>query len=275
MADILDTTMTDYYNKKTIWITGASGGIGQAMAKALANAGARLILSAPEQDTELLTQLAQDCGNGEEHEVVVFDLTSQASIDAAADQVLNQGIDVDILVNNAGMTHRSQILETNIQIDRTLMEINYLGPLALTKRILPGMIERGGGQIVVISSVLGLIATPQRSAYIAAKHAMTGFYEALRSEVADQGIDITLVFPGFVKTDIAKNAFTGDGGRHGQADPGQENAMTPEVFAEKVIRGVSARKERMLIAGKEKILVYLTRLSPALVSQIVRRVKVT
>lgn len=267
--------MTDYYNKKTIWITGASGGIGQAMAKALANAGARLILSAPEQDKELLTQLAKDCSNGEEHEVVAFDLTSQASIDEAADRILNHGIDVDILVNNAGMTHRSQILETNIQIDRRLMEINYLGPLALTKRILPGMIQRGRGQVVVISSVLGLIATPQRSAYIAAKHAMTGFYEALRSEVSNQGVDITLVFPGFVKTDIAKNAFTGDGGRHGQADPGQENAMTPEVFVEKVLKGVSARKERMLIAGKEKILVYLTRLSPALVSQIVRRIKVT
>ena len=267
--------MTQHYNKKTIWITGASGGIGQALAQAMAQAGARLIVSAPEQDTEALNALLEACQNGEAHLSVPFDLTSQASIDAAADQVLNQGIEVDILVNNAGMTHRSQILDTDIKVDRTLMEINYLGPLALTKRVLPGMVARGAGQIVVISSVLGLIATPQRSAYIAAKHAMTGFYEALRSEVANQGIDITLVFPGFVKTDIAKNAFTGDGGRHGHADPGQENAMTPEVFAQKVMSGVSARKERLLIAGKEKVLVYLTRLSPALVSQIVRRIRVT
>lgn len=267
--------MTQHYNKKTIWITGASGGIGQALAKAMAQAGARLIVSAPEQDAEALNTLLEACHNGEEHLSVPFDLTSQASIDTAADQVLDQGIELDILVNNAGMTHRSQILDTDIKVDRTLMEINYLGPLALTKRVLPGMIQRGRGQIVVISSVLGLIATPQRSAYIAAKHAMTGFYEALRSEVANQGIDITLVFPGFVKTDIAKNAFTGDGGRHGQADPGQENAMTPEVFVEKVLKGVRARKERLLIAGKEKVLVYLTRLSPALVSQIVRRIRVT
>lgn len=267
--------MTDYYNKKTIWITGASGGIGQAMAKALASAGARLILSAPEQDTEALNTLLGYCANGETHRVISFDLTSQSSIDGAADQILNQGIEVDILVNNAGMTHRSQILDTDIKVDRTLMEINYLGPLALTKRLLPGMIERGRGQIVVISSVLGLIATPQRSAYIAAKHAMTGFYEALRSEVANQGIDITLVFPGFVKTDIAKNAFTGSGGRHGQADPGQEAAMAPEVFVDKVLKGVRRRQERLLIAGKEKILVYLTRVSPALVSQIVRRIRVT
>lgn len=267
--------MTDYFHNKTVWITGASGGIGQALARAIAPRGARLILSAPPQDKDVLKTLLEACNNGQSHLIVEFDLTSQSSIDEAADQVLNQGINVDILVNNAGMTHRSQIIETDIRVDRTLMEINYLGPLALTKRVLPGMVQRGAGQIVVISSVLGLIATPQRSAYIAAKHAMTGFYEALRSEVSRQGIDITLVFPGFVKTDIAKNAFTGDGGCHGQADPGQEHAMTPDHFAEVVLQGVEKKKGRMLIAGKEKILVYLTRLSPALVSQIVRRIRVT
>lgn len=267
--------MSSHYKNKSIWITGASGGIGAALAKGLSAKGARLILSAPKQHLGQLYSVIAGCQNGQEHLVMPFDLTSLEDINRAADEVLNSGNHIDILINNAGMTHRSLIMETDIQVDRTLMEVNYLGPLALTKRVLPDMVKQGGGQIVVISSVLGLIATPQRSAYIAAKHAMTGFYEALRSEVADKGIDITLVFPGFVKTDIAKNAFTGSGGRHGKADPGQENAMSPEVFAARVIRGVSARKERMLIAGKEKILVYLTRLSPALVSQIVRRIRVT
>ncbi|MDF1761888.1 MAG: SDR family oxidoreductase [Oleibacter sp.] len=267
--------MSNHYKNKSIWITGASGGIGRALAKGLAAQGARLILSAPLMDTEALHSLIAECQNGQEHRAVPFDLTSLDDINRAADEVLSSNSRINILINNAGMTHRSLIMDTDIQIDRILMEINYLGPLALTKRVLPGMVKQGAGQIVVISSVLGLIATPQRSAYIAAKHAMTGFYEALRSEVSAKGIDITMVFPGFVKTDIAKNAFTGSGGRHGKADPGQENAMTPESFAARVIRGVSARKERLMIAGKEKILVYLTRLSPALVSQIVRRIRVT
>ena len=267
--------MNNYYKNKTIWITGASGGIGNALAKELSAAGARLILSAPTGDLAALHILASECTNGHEHFVVTFDLTSADEINQAVDKVLKQHSRVDILINNAGMTHRSQIIDTEISVDRTLMEINYLGPLTLVKRLLPRMVSQGGGQVIVISSVLGLIATPQRSAYIAAKHAMTGFYEALRAEMSDKGIDVNLVFPGFVKTDIAKNALTGKGEHYGKSDPGQENSMTPEEFSRRLLHGVSTGKKRMIIAGKEQILVHLNRLSPMLVSQIVRRIGVT
>jgi dehydrogenase/reductase SDR family member 7B len=255
---------------KVVWITGASRGIGAALAVELARHGARLVLSAPESERASLEQTQQRCQGGG-HQLIAFDLAQPAQI-AEAHQRAGH---VDILINNAGITHRSKILETSLEVDRRVLEVNYFGPIALTKLVAADMVRHGGGQVVAIASVLGLIATPQRSAYIAAKHAMNGFYEALRAETADQGILVTLVFPGFVNTEISTHALTGDGGKHGKQDPGQANAMTPEDLAKRVVAGVLAGKQRMLIAGKERALVYLNRFAPSLVSRIVRKVAVT
>lgn len=260
---------------KVVWITGASRGIGAALAEAFAQQGARLVLSAPAGERAGLEETRQRCPSPDRHHLVCFDLTQPDDIAGAQRRALEAVGRIDILVNNAGMTHRSRLLETSLEVDRRIMEVNYFGPVALTKLVVPDMIRRGGGQVVAIASVLGLIATPQRSAYIAAKHALNGFFEALRTETADLGIDVTLVFPGFVNTDISAHALTGDGGTYGKQDAGQAKAMSPEELARRVVAGVSAREARLLIAGKEKALVYLGRFSPALVSQIVRRVAVT
>jgi short-subunit dehydrogenase len=260
---------------KVVWITGASRGIGAALAEEFARKGARLVLSAPAGEVAGLEQTRQRCASPPRHHLIPFDLTRPEEIAAAHHGALELAGRIDILVNNAGMTHRSRLLDTSLDVDRRIMEVNYFGPVALTKLVVPEMIRRGGGQVVAIASVLGLIATPQRSAYIAAKHAVNGFFEALRTETAEQGIDVTLVFPGFVNTEISAHALTGDGGTHGRQDPGQASAMSPEALARRVVAGVSAREPRLLIAGKEKLLVYLGRFSPALVSQVVRRVAVT
>lgn len=260
---------------KIVWITGASRGIGAALAMEFADKGARLVLSAPFSEMQGLETTRACCASPAEHLLLPFDLTQADQIAAAQAEVYAKLGKIDILVNNAGITHRSRILETSVDVDRRIMEVNYFGPVTLAKHVVPQMVRQGGGQVVVISSVLGLIATPQRSAYIAAKHALTGFFEALRAETAEQGIKVTLVFPGFVNTDISAHALTGDGGIYGKRDPGQLSAMSPQTLARRAVSGIIAGKPRLLIAGKERALVYLGRLAPWLLSMIVRRVSVT
>lgn len=259
---------------KIVWITGASRGIGAALAEEYASHGARLILSAPDSESAGLEQTRQRCKHAGQHHIIPVDLTQPDEIDTAFIAAIAAAGRIDILINNAGITHRSQILETSMSVYRRVMEVNFFGPVTLTKRVLPEMIRQGGGQIVVISSVNGLVPTPHRAAYCAAKHAITGWSESLRAETAEQDISVSVVFPGFVKTDIALHALTGDGGKFGKQGA-QANAMSAEELARRVVAGVVDHQQRLLVGGKELALVYLGRFSPSLVSQIVRRVAVT
>lgn len=264
---------------QVVWITGASRGIGAELAQAFAAQGARLILSAPETErpglerTMALCQLAM--ATPDACRIEVFDLTRSDDIALAHARVQASGWQVDVLVHNAGITHRSMALETRIDVDRQVMAVNYFGPLELTKLVAPDMVRRGRGSIVAVASVLGLIATPHRSAYIAAKHALHGFFEALRTETLDQGIHVMLAYPGFVNTDISVHALTAQGGIHGKQDPGQSNAMSPQRVAQAIVDGLIQRRPRLLIAGKEGWLVLLQRFAPGLVTRIVRRVATT
>ena len=266
----------DALHDKVVWITGASRGIGAALASEFARYGARVVLSAPEAEREALHHAKSLCQQAGRHWIVPLDLARSDSLHAAWEQVRNVAGRVDILVHNAGITQRARALDTAPDVDRYLMEVNYFGAVELTKIVLPHMIRHSaGGQVVVISSVLGLVATPERSAYIAAKHALTGFFEALRTEVTEAGIGITLVFPGFVDTDMARHALKGDGQPYGHKDAGMTRGMTAAALAAQVIPAVAARKELVVVAGREKALLWLERVSPGLVSQIVRRVKLT
>lgn len=264
---------------QVVWITGASRGIGAELAKAFAAHGARLILSAPESERPGLDKTAAICQGlnvkGGTCHIETFDLASSEEVERAYARVKSSGWQVDVLVHNAGITHRSMALETSLDVDRKIMAVNYFGPLQLTKLVAPDMIRRGHGGIVAVASVLGLIATPHRSAYIAAKHAMHGFFEALRTETMGQGLHVMLAYPGFVNTDISMHALTAQGGTHGQRDPGQSKAMSPQRVAKAIVDGLAQRQPRLLIAGKEGWLVLLQRLAPRLVTRIVRRVATT
>lgn len=266
----------DYLQDKVVWITGASRGVGAALAAEFAQYGARVVLSAPEAEREALQHAKSLCRLPGRHWIVPLDLARPDTLHSAWEQVRQQAGHVDILVHNAGISHSSRALETATDVDRYLMEVNYFGAVALTKLVLPHMIRHcSGARVVAISSVLGLMAAPERSAYVAAKHALTGFFEALRTEVADQGIAITLVFPGFVDTDLTRHALGADGRAHGKQDRDMARGMSAAALAAQVVPAVVARKPRLVVAGREKALVYLERLSPSLVSQLVRRVKLT
>jgi dehydrogenase/reductase SDR family member 7B len=260
------------FSGKTIWITGASSGIGAALARALADRGARLILSARSADK--LEAVRQSCRIPDEHFCLVMDLADTNSIETAWYRLQEMSVEVDILINNAGMTQRAWVVETHMEVYRLLLEVNFLAAVDLTKRVLPQMIERGRGQIVAVSSVMGKFSSPQRSGYAAAKHALQGFMDALRAEVHDAGVGVLVASPGFVNTDVSRNALRGDGTLHNKMDPGQAAAISAENCAEQIVDAMVKGRDEVFPGGKERLGLLLNRLSPALLRRVMRKVKV-
>lgn len=258
------------FKEKTVWITGASSGIGEALAYHLGREGARLILSSNEP--EELKRVEQNCQR-QKMAVATLELLLE-DIDALpekATKALEIFGGLDILFNNGGISQRSLARDTSISVDQKIMSINYLGQVALTKAVLPHMIRKRSGHIVVTSSVMGLIAVPLRTAYCAAKHALHGFFEALRFEVLQEGIQVTLVCPAAVRTKIADNALVGNGTKYGCKDMTIEAGITPEECAKKIARAVAKGKQLVVIgSGAGRFGVYLNRISPALFSFILQ-----
>lgn len=257
---------------KVAWVTGASSGIGEALAKALSAAGAQLILSA-RRETEL-ERVLMACTGSDRHSILPFDLL-QFDGDALVDQALAQVEQIDLLIHCGGISQRGTVAETALDVDRQIMEINYFSTVKLTKAVLPSMLARQSGHIVVISSLSGKLSTPRRSAYAASKHALHGFFESLRTEVYTDNVQVTMVCPGYVKTNLSLHALTGDGTSHGQLDPTQAKGMTPEALATRILQAIEKNEAEVLVGGTEVIGVYLNRLVPALYRKIIRRRKIT
>ncbi len=260
-------------NKKVIWITGASSGIGRALAIAASHAGAKVILSSRRRDE--LEAVRLECHNPESHLALPLDLTENTNLEKMAEEVIKNFGQIDILVNNGGITQRSNVNDTDMEVVRKIMETNYFGSVAMTKAALPFMLEKGSGKIVFISSLTGKFGTPLRSIYASSKHAILGFADALRAEVYQTGIRVMAVLPGFVQTNASLNALTGDGTRHAVMDKTTAKGMTADKCAAGIIRALETGKEEVIISGKEKIMVYLKRYFPNLFSKLIRRIKVT
>lgn len=263
----------EFYNDKVIWITGASSGIGEALAYQLSKMDARLILSS--RKVHKLEKVLQQCEHPERHEILPLDLQALEELPEKAKEALGYWGRIDMLINNGGISQRSLANETSIDVDRRLMEVNYLGPVALTKEILPSMLERKQGHIAVVSSLTGKFGTPLRSGYAASKHALHGFFDALRAEVWREKVFVTIVCPGYIKTDISLNALTADGSPQGTMDKGQENGISPEACARKIIRAMEDGKDEVLIGGMEKMGVYIKRFFPRYFNRMIRGISVT
>jgi dehydrogenase/reductase SDR family member 7B len=177
---------------------------------------------------------------------------------------------VDVLVNNAGISQRARVLETSLDVYRQIFELDFFATVALTKALLPGMVQRKSGHVVVVSSVVGYISSPLRSGYAAAKHALHGFYDAARAEHWRDNVKFTVACPGYVKTNVSLNAVDGKGGKHGKVDPSIAKGVEPAVCAEKIWRAVEKDREEVLV-GKEALVVYLKRFFPGLFSYAVNR----
>ena len=253
---------------KVVWVTGASSGIGRALARAFDRAGARLILSG--RDEAALEAVRQGCRLPGDVHLVPFDLGSQELISGQVDVVLARWGHVDYMVHNAGVALRGRMAETPLDLDHRVMATNYFGPLALTKALLPSMLDRGSGHFVVISSLSGKYGVPQLSAYAASKHALHGAFESLRAEVHGQGLRVTMVVPGIIRTPILEHALTSSGARYGKTTPEYAHGMDPGDCAARILRAVAREREEVLVGKSEIFTVYLKRFAPTLLSAFVR-----
>jgi dehydrogenase/reductase SDR family protein 7B len=266
--------MSKITSETVVWITGASSGIGEAITMEMARKGARIIISSRRE--EELTRVKNQCPNPENIAILTVDLADASSLSKKAKEALNAFGRIDILVNNGGISQRDKAINTDLEVDRRLMEINYFGTIALSKAVTPAMIERKSGHHVVITSAVGIISTPLRSSYAASKHALHGFYDAFRAEHHEDNIKVTLALPGFIKTNISINALTGDGSAQGTMDNAQSKGMTAEECARQIVKAIEKDKEEIYIGGlKEVAGIYVKRWFPGLFSRIVRKMAVT
>ena len=263
---------------KTIWITGASSGIGKACAEVYANRGYKVILSSRRKDA--LEDVANELSNHSQVDrsnlfVVPIDLANSSNFADTVESTISKVGSIDIMIHSGGISQRSLAVDTSIDVDRRVMEIDYFGTIALTKALLPHFISRKSGHFVVITSLMGVFSSPLRSGYCGAKHALHGFFEALRAEVYDSGINISMVLPGFIATDISINALVGEGSKQGTMDTKTGAGMTPLDCAKKLARGVDKKKPEILIGRSEILAVYLKRFFPNILRRIIRKTDVT
>jgi len=261
-------------NNKVAWITGASSGIGEALAYQLAGMGCSLVISS-NQEEELGKVQEEIVKKGGKCIALPFDLADAVGIPLIAKEAISAFGRIDLLFNNGGISQRSLINETPVDNDRRIMEINYFSNIVLTKSVLPQMIRNGGGHIAVTSSLSGLFGFPLRSAYCASKHALHGFYETLRIEHIHDNIKVTIACPDRVRTRISFNALDSRGKAHGRMDERQDKGITADECASAIIKAVRKDKIIVLIGGFEKVAVYLKRYLPSVFYRMIAKVKAT
>lgn len=249
------------FEGRTWWITGASSGLGAAMAESFGRAGARLILSG--RNEAALSDVAMRCGG--DSLVLPFDTTDFAALPeiAARARQWAGGKGVWGLVNNAGISQRSLAVETDFEVYRRIIDVDLLAPIALTQAVLPMMTSEGGGQIVAISSVAGVLGAPLRSAYSAAKHGLIGYHDSVRAETDHLGVRVLVVAPGSVRTNVPRNALGATGAARGVSDEAIETGMDPMEAADRIrdalLGGV---RELILAEGAELEMARLRRTNP-------------
>lgn len=257
-----------FYNNKVVWITGGSSGIGEAMTKQLNASGAKVIISA--RRIEELNRVKNACKFPENVECVILDVTDVQAVNQVAINLLEKYNKIDISILNAGVSQRSLAADTLLSVDRRIMNINYFGAISVAKALLPNMLQHQLGHFVAISSLSGKFGVPLRTAYSASKHALHGFFDALRAEVFEHNIKVTLICPGFIKTNISVNALVGQGQKHGIMDENQNKGLTPEQAAKKILSAVEKGKREVAFGGTEAIAVYLKRFFPGILARILR-----
>ncbi len=259
---------------KVIWLTGASSGIGEALAYALAREDVKLILSARRED-ELLRVVKNTKLTEADYLVLPLDLNAAETFEAKKAEVLKKFGHIDILINNGGVSQRSLAKDTSVEVDRKIMDVNYFGTVALTKALIPDFIKQKSGLFVVVTSAVGKFGSPWRSGYSASKHALHGFFDSLRAELYEDGIRVLLVCPGFIQTNVSVNALTGTGAKLGSMDVATANGLTADECARQIINGIKTGKEEIVVAKfKERFAVFAKRFFPGLFSTMIRRMAV-
>lgn len=259
------------FHNKVVWITGASSGIGEALAYAFAAEGAQLVLSARRE--EELQRVAKSCGNAY---VLPFDMLSLADHADRVQDVMNTYGRIDYLVLNAGVSQRSFVKDTEFDVYRRLFEVNFFSIVSLTQAVLPIFTAQKSGVFVPIASVAGRISTPRRAAYGATKHALIGFFDSVRAEVFNDGIRVTTILPGYIKTNISLHAMNEKGEAYGKMDPNQAKGLDPNITAQKILEAVLAGKNEFFVGGfLEGFGLFVKRFFPSIMPFMLRKIKNT
>jgi short-subunit dehydrogenase len=259
------------FHNKVVWITGASSGIGEALAYAFAAEGALLVLSARRE--EELQRVAKVCGNAY---VLPFDMLSLSEHANRVQDVIQTYGRIDYLVLNAGVSQRSFVKDTEFDVYRRLFEVNFFSIVSLTQAVLPVFTAQKSGVFVPIASVAGRISTPRRAAYGATKHALIGFFDSVRAEVFNDGIRVTTILPGYIKTNISLHAMNEKGEAYGKMDPNQAKGLDPNVTAQKILQAVLAGKNEFFVGGfLEGFGLFVKRFFPSIMPFMLRKIKNT
>jgi dehydrogenase/reductase SDR family protein 7B len=257
-------------NNQVVWLTGASSGIGEGLAYALAKEGAKLVLSARREDE--LQRVAAKCNLPADKILILpLDLNDESTFASKKTEVLKKFGKIDILINNGGVSQRSLARDTSIDVDRKIMEVNFFGTVALTKEVLPDFMKQKSGLFVVVSSAVGKFGSPWRSGYSASKHALHGFFDSLRAEEYDNGVRVLIVCPGFIQTNVSMNALTGTGDKLGSMDSATSKGLTADECAKQIVSAIKSDKEEIVVSHfKERFAVFAKRFFPGLFSKIIR-----
>ncbi len=226
-----------------VWITGASSGIGAALARDWASRGASVILSG--RDEARLAEVAADCG---ETLILPFDVRDDVALANAVETALSWKGQVDVAVANAGVSQRSQALKTDMQVYRDIIDIDLTAQIAFSQALIGPMVERGSGALLFISSIAGKVGVPMRTAYSAAKFGLAGYADALRSELSQKGVTVHVIYPGSIATDVSRNALTADGTKRGRSDKVIDEGIRPADAAKTMIDAVEKDEREIIVA---------------------------
>lgn len=251
-------------SERTVWITGASSGIGAALAREWARRGARIVLSG--RDEARLREVAN--GLGTEMLTLPFDVRDEAAMRAATKEAINWH-GVDIFVANAGISQRSAAVDTAMGVYRDIIDIDLTSQIAATQALLPHLVKRGSGRLVFISSIAGKVGVPMRTAYCAAKFGLIGYADALRAELSQSGIDVHVVCPGSVATNVSRNALNADGSPRGTSDKAIDNGIPADEAARRIVDAIELNSREIIVAaGMEEAMGELRRTPDQLFDQV-------
>ncbi len=227
-----------------VWITGASSGIGAALSAEWARRGAKIILSG--RDEARLAEVADRLDT--ETLILPFDVRDDAALADATSKAIAWTGNVDVFVANAGVSQRSRAVKTDMQVYRDIIDIDLTAQIAATQALLPHMSERGSGKLVFISSIAGKVGVPMRTAYCAAKFGLIGYADALRAEMSVSGVDVHVIAPGSVATNVSRNALSADGTKRGKSDEVIDNGIPPEEAAKTMVDAIEAGEREIIVA---------------------------
>lgn len=255
---------------KVIWVTGASSGIGEALTYVCIAEGATVIISA--RRDEELKRVAENCKTGSNQLFILpIDLEHAENIEEKVEQVVSRFGRIDILINNGGIAQRSIALKTQMEVERKIMEINFFGTVALTKAVAHVMRKQKSGKLVVVTSILGKFGLPLYTTYAASKHALYGYFESLREELHPDNIDVLIVSPGFINTDVGVKSLTEDGSEFNKKSPAQKKGMDPMDCAKGIVNAIKANKHHKYIGNYEIFSVYVKQFFPKTFYKLMRR----